>query len=203
MRNGPVCLLLWWLCSSVAWAQVGAPAERYPDPDPAARFAPAADPGDRNAKNTIERVLRREPNNVDGRVQRGLMYYAMNQPSRGRADFLAAIGAAAPGSAEQRYARWNFGWALFESADPLAALEQWQLAARDHGGAPYWLPAVTALVLWMQGDRATAATWYGAAVSSDPSRWASADALDGSTAGWPVNARFTLESVRQEWAARR
>lgn len=193
---------MWWLAAGVN-AQPQAPADRYPDDDPAAQLSAAPDPRDRDAVREVDRALRRDAGNVAARVQKGLSYYAINQPSRGSNEFEQAIAAAEPGSVLSRFARWNYGWALFESADPTGALAQWQVAAREHGGQPYWLPVVTALVLWMQGDREGAQAYYAAAVRSDPARWETADGLRTAIADWPPNARFTLESVQQAWQASR
>jgi Tfp pilus assembly protein PilF len=195
------CLLLGLLATSVAvQAQRPLPADRYPDVDPAAQYATAPDPRDRRAMTELERVVSRDANNIPARVQMALVLLQRGQPARAGNEFRGAIAAAAPGDTLSRYARWNYGWSLFESADPAGALEQWQLAAEQHGGRPDWVPLLYALVLWVQGDREGAVEYYAAAVRTDPARWSTAQALEASISEWPVNARFTLESVRQAWS---
>jgi tetratricopeptide (TPR) repeat protein len=196
-------LLLGLLAASQAYAQAPPPAETYPDPDPAAQYASGPDPRDRRSTESLTRQLRIEPNNIALRVQMARLLLDRGQPGRAAAEFQRAIAAADSGETLSRYARWNYAWALFESADPAGALAQWQLAAEAHGGRPDWLPLVTALVLWMQGDRERAIAFYAAAVATDAGRWASAEALQRSIGEWPANARFTLESVRQAWSERR
>jgi Tfp pilus assembly protein PilF len=181
-----------------------APDARYRDADPAAQFVEALDTRDRRRLNDLENVLRRDPNNVPGRVQMGRLWLDRGQSGRAAADFQRAITAAGEsGEVLSRFARWNYGWALFETADPAGALEQWRLAAEGHGGRPYWVPLVEAIERWMQGDRDGAVAWFAAAVRSEPARWETPEALAAQLGDWPVNARFTLESVQQAWSQQR
>lgn len=192
-------LWLGLLFSVAATAQSPLPAERYADPDPAAQFVEPLDLRDRRAVSELERLLRRDPDNVPARVQMARLLLDRGQRNRAAAEFERALGSAASEPLLSRYVNWNYGWALFESAEPAGALRQWQRAAEAHGGQPYWLPLVHALVAWTHGDRDGAVAHYAVAAASEPARWGSLQALQREIAGWPPNARFTLETVQQAW----
>ena len=102
-----------------------------------------------------------------------------------------------------RHAHWNYGWALFSSADNAGALQHWQAAAELHGGHPTWVPTTFAIGLWLTGHNDRAIEYYAAAVASDPDRWGEAGGVAEATRDWSANEKLAIEAVQAAWRSRR
>ena len=183
------------------YGQDGLPSveDNYVDTDNAAQFAQAIDPQDRRAVQQLEQLLRYDERNVPARVQNA--HVLLNRGLRARAaqEFDYAIRVAEAGSRLQRYAYWNYGWALLRSADTAGAIQQWQTAAQLHGGKPDWVPPLFALAFWQSGDRELAVSYYKAAVRALPERWGDRHGMQEATKDWTANDKFALESLYAAW----
>jgi tetratricopeptide (TPR) repeat protein len=183
------------------YGQDGLPSveDNYVDADNAAQFAQAIDPQDRRAVQQLEQLLRYDERNVPARVQNA--HVLLNRGLRARAaqEFDYAIRVAEAGSRLQRYAYWNYGWALLRSADTAGAIQQWQTAAQLHGGKPDWVPPLFALAFWQSGDRELAVSYYKAAVRALPERWGDRHGMQEATKDWTANDKFALESLYAAW----
>ena len=200
-RLGWLLSLFLTATSGIAWAQDGLPSveDNYVDADNAAQFAQAIDPQDRRAVQQLEQLLRYDERNVPARVQNA--HVLLNRGLRARAaqEFDYAIRVAEAGSRLQRYAHWNYGWALLRSADTAGAIQQWQTAAQLHGGKPDWVPPLFALAFWQSGDRELAVSYYKAAVRALPERWGDRHGMEEATKDWTANEKFALESLYAAW----
>jgi len=200
-RAGLLVSLILSGASGGLYGQDGLPSveDNYVDADNAAQFAQAIDPQDRRAVQQLEQLLRYDERNVPARVQNA--HVLLNRGLRARAaqEFDYAIRVAEAGSRLQRYAYWNYGWALLRSADTAGAIQQWQTAAQLHGGKPDWVPPLFALAFWQSGDRELAVNYYKAAVRALPERWGDRHGLDEATKEWTANEKFALESLYAAW----
>lgn len=177
-------------------------AGSYPDNDPAAIRPDMIDENDRNARRQLDQVLKANPDNIPARVLNAWTLIERGSRARGLQAFEDAVRAAPPGSLPLRHAHWNFGWALFGSADTAGALKHWRIAAELHGGHPSWVPTTFAVGLWLTGHHALAIDYYQAAVNSDPDRWSEATALAEATRNWGPNEKLAIEAVQAAWRSR-
>ncbi|OPZ10978.1 MAG: hypothetical protein BWZ07_02315 [Alphaproteobacteria bacterium ADurb.BinA280] len=196
--------LLWlglWLFAGTLAAQEGLPSvdENYVDADNAAQFAQTIDPQDRRAVQQLEQLLSYDERNVPARVQSGHVLLGRGLRARAGQEFEYAIRVAEAGSRLQRYAYWNYGWALLRGGDTAAAVEQWRIAAELHGGKPDWVPPLFALAFWQSGDRDLALSYYKAAVRALPERWGERQGLEQAAQEWTANEKFALESLYAAW----
>ena len=182
-------------------AQDGLPSveDNYVDVDNAAQLAQAIDPQDRRAVQQLEQLLRYDERNVPARVQNAFVLLNRGLRARAAQEFDYAIRVAEAGSRLQRYAYWNYGWALLRSAVTAGAIQQWQTAAQWHGGKPDWLPPLFALAFWQSGDRELAVSYYKAAVRALPERWGDRRGMQEATKDWAANDKFALESLYAAW----
>lgn len=182
---------------------IPAPAGVYADNDPAAVRPDMQDPQDRAARRQLDQVLKSNPDNVPARVLDAWMLFEAGNRSRATRAFESAIASAPDGSLPLRHAHWNYGWALFSSADNAGALQHWQAAADLHGGHPSWVPTTFAIGLWLTGHTERAIEYYDAAVASDPDRWGDAAGVAEATRTWGANEKLALEAVQAAWRNRR
>lgn len=160
-----------------------APADEYTDPDPSAS---AIHPGPgrfANFRRAIDAHLRKNPRNVTALAQRAYIHYATGYLEHGERDYTRALELSADDPMLQRRVLWSWGWSLWIAEQPQAALRQWQLAEKQHGGHPFWVPYTYALVYWQLGQKELALAYYAAAVRSD-ARWGNAAGFAEKTGHW-------------------
>lgn len=179
------------------------PAALYADNDPAAVRPDPLDPRDRDARRQLDQVLKSNPGNVPARVLDAWNLFERGNRGRATQAFEDAIKTAPPGSLPLRHAHWNYGWALFASADNAGALSHWRTAADLHGGHPTWVPTTLAIGLWLTGHTDRAIEYYAAAVASDPDRWGEVTGVAEATRDWSANEKLAIEAVQAAWRSRR
>jgi len=101
-----------------------------------------------------------------------------------------------------RVVQYNAGWIQFRLGDFEAAAGYWDQARTQHGGAPSWVPMAYALLLWSQGDRASALRYYERMATDRPESFGRDATLDpeaSALAQLRPGERFAIESMRDAW----
>ncbi|MFN7520419.1 MAG: tetratricopeptide repeat protein [Lysobacteraceae bacterium] len=201
-------------CSPVAAALLDAAAEpparslptadRYDDPDPAARYVPLSlttteFASRRDRLHAVERALERSPDDPRLLVERGFQRHAMGQHDLAEVDYARALAAAGDNLLLRRRVLWSHGWALLNAGSNERALEAWAEAERLHGGRPFWAPYSRALAEWRLGRRDAAVASWQQAVEGLPVLGTEAGLL-GRTAYWPGEQFETVRAVFGAWS---
>lgn len=95
---------------------------------------------------------------------------------------------------------YRYGWDLYRAGEYDAALSQWQKLVGSRGIEPAWAPPTLALVLWKLDRKQEAASWYAAAVRSEPSQWGSTARYAELLPEWSEEERADLAQVQAAWA---
>jgi len=177
----------------------GPPQETYYQDDPAAVMPREVDPANRAAVAAHEQVLQYDPTNVRALLQNARLMMARGQNDRAFQEFEYAIRNAAADSQVLRQAHWVYGWALLRGGDPRRALQEWERAARMHGGSPSWVPSTMALGFWNAGERDRAIEYFVVAVRSEPNRWGTTLSLGQTLRDWHPDDRASMEALHAAW----
>lgn len=185
-----------------AQSPVSQPQETYYQDDPAAVMPREIEPTNRMAVSQLEQVLEYDAKNINARIQNARLMLARGQRQHAVLEFEAAIRDAPADSAGLRQLHWNFGWALLRMGQAERAVQEWDTAARLHGGSPRWVPGTMALGLWVAGDQDAAITYFVVAVRSDPSGWGSTRGITQTIRDWHPDDRAAMEALHAEWKRR-
>jgi tetratricopeptide (TPR) repeat protein len=203
MRRILIGLLLCFMATAaVAQSGIGKPQETYYQDDSATVTPRAIEPTNRMAVAQLEQVLQYDPKNVSARIQHARLMLARGQRQHAVLEFEAAIADAPPDSEARRQLHWNFGWALLRMGQAERAVQEWDKAARLHGGSPRWVPSTMALGLWVAGEKEAAIEYFVVAVRSDPGGWGSTRGLSQSIRDWHADDRAAMEALHAEWKRR-
>lgn len=174
----------------------------YLDADAAAQPVARIDGEDAGQRSALEAQLRREPRNVLLRLQQAQVFADRGMRQRVARELAAAERAAEAGSGLARMVHYQSGWIHFRLGDFEAATGHWEQARLQHGGAPSWVPLTYALLLWSQGDRASALAYFDRAASDRPELLGRDVELDWDAAALSIlrpGERFAIESMHEAW----
>ncbi|WP_395794037.1 type IV pilus biogenesis/stability protein PilW [Aquimonas sp.] len=198
-----VCRLVWLLGMLMVLplaAQDLPPLDaRYDQADPAARWVQRVDIDNATERAALDTSLRREGRNPVLRLQSAWMHADRGMRQRIERDAEAALRLSEEGSLTRRMVHYNYGWIRFHLGEFELAKAQWLQAYALHGGQPDWVPSHFALLLWSQGDRETALTYYAKAAESQPTQWGREADLDAATADFGPNERLAMQSMHEAW----
>lgn len=200
VRLAALCLA-WampWMSTIAAPAADLPDAGVYDDEDPAAMHLQAP-PGMRSQlRARVNAALAKNPRNAPALVHRAYFFLQSGDVDRAMRDFDAAVLAAEPGSVYERNVLWSRGWANYDLGRYQETLQDWQRAARLHGGHPYWLGYSYALLYWTTGEQDAALAWFDAAVAATP-EWGTREGLADKTKFWNPVQRERMQAMFAAW----
>ena len=172
---------------------------RFDAVDPAARWAPRINAASADERSALEAAMRSDVRNPMLRLQSAWMHADRGMRQRIERDAKAALRLSEEGSLTRRLVHYNYGWLHFRLGEFALAQAQWQQAYALHGGQPSWVPSHFALLLWSQGDRETALSYFAKAAESQPAQWGRGADLAAATADFGPNERLALQSMHEAW----
>ncbi|WP_028920184.1 tetratricopeptide repeat protein [Pseudoxanthomonas suwonensis] len=191
------------LCALLAQAQsLPAPKEFYFDEDPHTTRAIVAVQGEGDA--VVDRLaanIARRSSDVESRAQLARVAMRSGRMELGEELYRAARKAAGSNQRLARAVTWNYAWDLYHAGQPERALDQWQSLLGGWPSTPSWQPPTLAMALWKVGRKAEAATWYAAAVRTEPQQWSGTSAYARLLPDWREEDRATLAEVQAYWQA--
>lgn len=177
------------------------PAEFYFDQDTSATRALSAQRGEGDALvSRLIRQIERDPRAWEAMAQLGQLAMDGGRDDTGRGLYDRALAGGGQQHGASRRLRWHYGWSLYRSGDPEAALSQWASLVEGPVRA-HWLPPTLALVLWKLDRKDQAVAWYAAAVRTEPAVWSSPADLSALLPDWRADERADLLEVQRAWAA--
>lgn len=188
-------------CTGAAHAQsLPKPKEFYFDEDRAAAPIMVVKGEGEALAEQLLRERERGRNKIEATAQLAHVAMTSNRVELGESLYQQAVDATSDNSRTGRAVRWNYGWDLYRSGKPEAALAQWSEAINGLGG-PSWIPPTLAVALWKLGRRSDAVEWYAAAVRTYPRRWTSATSSSEILPQWRQQDREVLAEVHTAWQA--
>ncbi|MGY0505880.1 tetratricopeptide repeat protein [Luteimonas sp. e5] len=201
MPSRVLVLMLGLLPVFAAAQSLPRPAEFYFDEDRGVTRAIQAERGEGDALvNRLLRRVERDPRAWDAMAQLGSLALAGGRPEVGKSLYQRAITGMGERHSLSRAVRWNYGWDLYRSGEPEAALAQWASLVETGSVRGEWMPPTLALVLWRLQRHDEARQWYAAAVRTHPERWSSPTDLSALLPEWTTAEREALLEVQRAWA---
>ncbi len=189
-------------CVGVAQAQsLPKPKEFYFDEDRAAAPIVVVEGEGEALAEKLLRERERGRNKIEATAQLAHVAMKSDRVELGETLYEQAVEATSDNSRTGRAVRWNYGWDLYRSGKPEAALAQWSEAINGLGG-PSWIPPTLAAALWKLERRSEAVEWYAAAVRTYPRGWNSATSSNEMLPQWRQEDRDLLAEIHAAWQAR-
>jgi tetratricopeptide (TPR) repeat protein len=188
-------------CVGVAQAQsLPKPKEFYFDEDRAAAPIVVVEGEGEALAEKLLRERERGRNKIEATAQLAHVAMSSDRIELGQTLYEQAVAATSDNSRTGRAVRWNYGWDLYRSGKPAAALAQWSEAINGLGG-PSWIPPTLAVALWKLDRRGEAVEWYAASVRTYPRRWHSATSSNEVLPHWRQEDRDLLADIHDAWQA--
>ncbi len=188
-------------CVGAAQAQsLPNPKEFYFDEDRAAAPIVVVEGEGEALAEKLLRERERGRNKLEATAQLAHVAMSSDRIELGETLYQQAVAATSDNSRTGRAVRWNYGWDLYRSGKPAAALAQWSGAINGLGG-PSWIPPTLAVALWKLDRRGEAVEWYAAAVRTFPRRWTSASSSSEILPHWRQEDRDLLAEIHAAWQA--
>lgn len=195
-----LAVVLAMYASAVQAQALAKPKEFYFDQDSAAApIVVVKAEGDALAEQLM-RERERGRRKIEATAQLAHVAMSSDRAELGESLYEQALQSTSGNSGIGRSVRWNYGWDLYRSGKPDAALGQWSAAVTSIGG-PSWVPPTLAMALWTLGRRTEAVQWYAAAVRTDPLGWGSPGNSARLLPAWRQQDREVLAQVHAAWQA--
>ena len=181
------------------------PQEYYFDQDkPVAQSLDVVKGDDEAAIRKLRQIVERNDRNADkAHAQLAGLFMASGEIATGKSLYQQLVQRLDTNNVLRRAVLWRYGWGLYRSGEPEAALTQWRELIVGRGINPSWAPPTVALALWKLGRKDEAVDWYAAAVRSEPGQWSGTATYSQLLPAWSDEERQDLAEVQAAWAAKR